>query len=256
MGMPFKEKVLLAWMAPVALVALVGQPAASLAREAEQIRANGLPELVVVGYGLALLVAGVASVVVRVRLDRVRLFRGRLGGWLTFVLTTVVLQPVAAGLCAVLGAVGTPPVLSTGLVVMASTLPAGLCVLLSAPMFASLVQTPEAARAARPASASAPSGGQSRQEATGSTSTPTSTGRHGWSEGTPGGQTPPTSRPVTAPPSEADVARRTLGLSAGASAAEVRSAYRRLAKLHHPDKGGDAEAFQHVQRAYERLARV
>lgn len=254
MGMPFKEKVLLAWMAPVALVALVGQPAASLAREADQIRANGLPELVVVGYGLALLAAGVAIVVVRVRVDRVRLFRGRLGGWLTFVLTTVVLQPVAAGLCAVLGALGAPPVLSTGLVVMASVLPAGLCVLLAAPMFASLVQTPEAARAARPASASAPSGGQSRQEATGSTSTPT--GSHGGSEGTPGGQTPPPSRPVTAPLSEADVARRTLGLSAGASATEVRSAYRRLAKLHHPDRGGDAEAFQHVQRAYERLARV
>lgn len=35
-----------------------------------------------------------------------------------------------------------------------------------------------------------------------------------------------------------------------ASRAEIEAAYRRLRSLHHPDKGGDAEQFQQIQKAY------
>ncbi len=45
-----------------------------------------------------------------------------------------------------------------------------------------------------------------------------------------------------------------LGLPAGASLADVKRAYRKLALETHPDRGGNAEAFTEVQRAYERLS--
>lgn len=35
-----------------------------------------------------------------------------------------------------------------------------------------------------------------------------------------------------------------------ASRAEIEAAYRRLRSLHHPDKGGDGEQFQQIQKAY------
>ena len=35
---------------------------------------------------------------------------------------------------------------------------------------------------------------------------------------------------------------------------DVKRAYRRLAREHHPDRGGDPGTFQHLHRAYERLA--
>ena len=46
-----------------------------------------------------------------------------------------------------------------------------------------------------------------------------------------------------------------LGLTPGASAAEVKRAYRRLAKEHHPDSAGEAALprFLEIQRAYEAL---
>lgn len=44
-----------------------------------------------------------------------------------------------------------------------------------------------------------------------------------------------------------------LGLSSGATDKEIKSAYRALVKQHHPDAGGDAEAFKRVQSAYDRL---
>jgi curved DNA-binding protein CbpA len=50
---------------------------------------------------------------------------------------------------------------------------------------------------------------------------------------------------------------RVLGIPYGASPAVVVAAYRRLSKLHHPDRnGGSAEStrrFQEVQRAFETL---
>ncbi len=48
-------------------------------------------------------------------------------------------------------------------------------------------------------------------------------------------------------------ARRTLGVEAGASQSEVKSAYRDRVKETHPDSGGDEEEFKRVNRAYETL---
>jgi hypothetical protein len=48
-------------------------------------------------------------------------------------------------------------------------------------------------------------------------------------------------------------AARILGVSAAAPDVEVKRAYRRLVRDHHPDAGGDPAAFQRLQRAYERL---
>ena len=45
-----------------------------------------------------------------------------------------------------------------------------------------------------------------------------------------------------------------LGLQRGATEDEVKKAYRKLAREHHPDKGGDAEKFKKVQEAYEVLS--
>ena len=49
-------------------------------------------------------------------------------------------------------------------------------------------------------------------------------------------------------------AARLLGLSLPCSSGQVKRAYRRQARQHHPDRGGDARVFHALQRAYERLA--
>jgi DnaJ-class molecular chaperone len=46
---------------------------------------------------------------------------------------------------------------------------------------------------------------------------------------------------------------RTLGLSPSASEEEVKKAYRKLASVHHPDKGGDTKKFQEIQTAYDAI---
>lgn len=50
-----------------------------------------------------------------------------------------------------------------------------------------------------------------------------------------------------------------LGVARGAGPAQIKSAYRRLAKVHHPDvHGGDRQAehrFREITRAYEMLSR-
>lgn len=45
----------------------------------------------------------------------------------------------------------------------------------------------------------------------------------------------------------------TLGVSRNASPEEIKQAYRKLASVHHPDKGGDTAKFQEIQQAYETL---
>lgn len=45
-----------------------------------------------------------------------------------------------------------------------------------------------------------------------------------------------------------------LGLDRAADESSVRKAYHKLAREHHPDKGGDAEKFKKVQEAYEVLS--
>lgn len=45
-----------------------------------------------------------------------------------------------------------------------------------------------------------------------------------------------------------------LGVSKTANDDEIRKAYRKLCLTHHPDKGGEAEEFQKIQKAYETLS--
>ncbi|NBP13142.1 J domain-containing protein [bacterium] len=47
---------------------------------------------------------------------------------------------------------------------------------------------------------------------------------------------------------------QTLGVQRGASDADIKQAYRKLARELHPDKGGDTIKFQKVQEAYETLS--
>jgi curved DNA-binding protein CbpA len=44
-----------------------------------------------------------------------------------------------------------------------------------------------------------------------------------------------------------------LGLERGASLQSIKRAYRRLAKAHHPDLGGDVERFHRLDAAYRLL---
>jgi curved DNA-binding protein CbpA len=45
-----------------------------------------------------------------------------------------------------------------------------------------------------------------------------------------------------------------LGVAKDATAAQIKSAYRKLVKVHHPDKGGDEEQFRKITQAYEVLS--
>jgi curved DNA-binding protein len=46
----------------------------------------------------------------------------------------------------------------------------------------------------------------------------------------------------------------TLGVAKNATPEEIKKAYRRMAAIHHPDKGGDTAEFQKIQAAYEALS--
>jgi hypothetical protein len=48
-------------------------------------------------------------------------------------------------------------------------------------------------------------------------------------------------------------AHRVLGLNAGATQKEVKDAFRRLSRIHHPDYGGDPEEFKALVKARDRL---
>lgn len=50
-------------------------------------------------------------------------------------------------------------------------------------------------------------------------------------------------------------AHRILGVSANATAEEIKDAWRKLAMEHHPDRGGNEERFKAAKAAYERLCR-
>ena len=44
-----------------------------------------------------------------------------------------------------------------------------------------------------------------------------------------------------------------LGLDKNAKSSEIKSAYRKLSMIHHPDKGGDSEKFKKINEAYQVL---
>ena len=44
-----------------------------------------------------------------------------------------------------------------------------------------------------------------------------------------------------------------IGVSRDATADEIKKAYRKLALVNHPDKGGDPDKFKEIQAAYEIL---
>lgn len=46
---------------------------------------------------------------------------------------------------------------------------------------------------------------------------------------------------------------QSLGLKFDATQDEIKSAYRRLAGVHHPDRGGAPEVFRRIQAAYEAI---
>ena len=45
-----------------------------------------------------------------------------------------------------------------------------------------------------------------------------------------------------------------LGLPRGASPQDIKTAYRKLAMEHHPDRGGDESTFQKINQAYDTLS--
>lgn len=49
------------------------------------------------------------------------------------------------------------------------------------------------------------------------------------------------------------LARSILGVTADSSKEEIKKAYRRAARIHHPDKGGDEEKFKQAKEAFEYL---
>jgi hypothetical protein len=44
-----------------------------------------------------------------------------------------------------------------------------------------------------------------------------------------------------------------LGVNKGAKGDEIKKAYRKLALIHHPDKGGDSEKFKQISKAYQQV---
>ncbi len=66
------------------------------------------------------------------------------------------------------------------------------------------------------------------------------------------------SQAASPPPSRVDMelCYRLLGLSPSATWDEIQTAYRRKAKVHHPDHGGDPDAMRALNEAYQTLKRM
>jgi hypothetical protein len=62
--------------------------------------------------------------------------------------------------------------------------------------------------------------------------------------------------PPGVPPENVDLCFKILGLSPSASWKEIEAAYRRKAKIHHPDHGGDGDAMRALNEAYAQIKRL
>lgn len=81
----------------------------------------------------------------------------------------------------------------------------------------------------------------------------TRTANHSQAGADPAGQRRRTAPPPDPPPDPIRQALALLGLEEGASPQAIKRAYRRLAKTHHPDLGGDPQAFHRLEAAYRLL---
>jgi DnaJ-class molecular chaperone len=63
---------------------------------------------------------------------------------------------------------------------------------------------------------------------------------------------------ITSPisPQNIEISYRLLGVSPSSSWDEIERAYRKKAKIHHPDLGGDEDAMKALNEAYELLKKV
>ena len=57
-------------------------------------------------------------------------------------------------------------------------------------------------------------------------------------------------------PSDLDMCYRMLGISPSSNMDEIEKAYKRKAKIHHPDRGGDEDTMRALNEAYNRLKRI
>ena len=64
----------------------------------------------------------------------------------------------------------------------------------------------------------------------------------------------PTEPPI--PPKDVDAYYKILGISSTATWPEIEQAYRRKAKIHHPDLGGDEDTMRVLNDAYSHLKRI
>jgi hypothetical protein len=62
--------------------------------------------------------------------------------------------------------------------------------------------------------------------------------------------------PSAADGTELELCYRLFGLSPSAKWEEIEKAYRRKAKIHHPDHGGDEDAMRALNEAYQTLKRL